>query len=93
MSSPTADVSARVAWVDDAEAIAAVQAKAWRAMYAGVLPAEAFDPRPEQAHANWWWGITPSALRGMLESVGFEVVEERRGRGWPFAVEMVARAA
>jgi hypothetical protein len=30
MSTPTADVSVRVAWADDAEAIAAVQVRAWR---------------------------------------------------------------
>jgi GNAT superfamily N-acetyltransferase len=47
MSTPTADVSARVAWADDAEAIAVLQAKAWRVMYAGVLPDEALEPHPE----------------------------------------------
>ena len=35
-----ADVSCRVAWADDAPAIAAVQVRAWRASYAGVLPAD-----------------------------------------------------
>ena len=24
---------------------------------------------------NWWWGITPSALNGMLVAAGFEVIE------------------
>jgi ribosomal protein S18 acetylase RimI-like enzyme len=33
-----ADVSCRVAWADDAPAIAAVQVRAWRASYAGTLP-------------------------------------------------------
>jgi GNAT superfamily N-acetyltransferase len=47
MATPSADVSARVAWADDAEAIAVVQARAWREMYGGLLPAEAFDARPE----------------------------------------------
>jgi ribosomal protein S18 acetylase RimI-like enzyme len=51
MSTPTADVSARVAWADDAEAIAALQAKAWREMYAGVLPDQAFEPQPDQWRA------------------------------------------
>ena len=51
MIMPTADVSARIAWADDAEAIAAVQARAWREMYADVLPAEAFEPRAEQWRA------------------------------------------
>ena len=39
MSSPTADVSVRIAWADDAEAIAAIQARAWAASYAGLVPA------------------------------------------------------
>jgi ribosomal protein S18 acetylase RimI-like enzyme len=39
VSSPTADVSVRVAWADDAEAIASVQARAWATSYAGLLPA------------------------------------------------------
>lgn len=48
--SPTADVSARIAWADDAESIAAVQSRAWREMYAGLLPAEAFEAHPEAWH-------------------------------------------
>jgi hypothetical protein len=32
-----------------------------------------FDPA--RAYENWWWGITPSALRGMLDATGFAVVE------------------
>jgi hypothetical protein len=35
-----------------------------------------FDP--EQRYGNWWWGITPSALRAMVETAGFEVTEEHR---------------
>ena len=37
---PTADVSVRIAWADDAAAIAAVQVAAWRTAYADLLPAE-----------------------------------------------------
>ena len=47
MSTPTADVSVRVGWADDAPAIAAVQVRAWREQYAGLLPDEvlaALDP-------------------------------------------------
>ncbi|MGD9959732.1 N-acetyltransferase family protein [Nocardioides sp.] len=47
MSSPTADVSVRIAWADDARGIAEVQVAAWRTAYAGLLPAEelaGFDP-------------------------------------------------
>jgi GNAT superfamily N-acetyltransferase len=39
VSTPSADVSVRVAWADDADAIAAVQARAWAASYAGLVPA------------------------------------------------------
>ena len=39
MSTPSADVSVRVAWADDAEAIAAIQARAWATSYAGLVPA------------------------------------------------------
>jgi GNAT superfamily N-acetyltransferase len=41
MGSPSADVSVRVAWTDDAPAVGALQARAWRTTYAGVLPAAA----------------------------------------------------
>jgi GNAT superfamily N-acetyltransferase len=53
MSSPTADVSVRIAWADDAEAIAQVQVRAWQASYAGLLPAEALDLDPEQTVPVW----------------------------------------
>lgn len=36
----SADVSCRVAWAEDAPAIAGVQVRAWRSSYAGVLPEE-----------------------------------------------------
>ena len=57
----SADVSARVAWADDAPAIAAVQVRAWRTTYADLLPTEVLEsstrtpsPRP---------GGSPSAAR------------------------------
>ena len=34
---PTADVSVRVAWSDDAAAIASVQVRAWPALYADLV--------------------------------------------------------
>ena len=52
---PTADVSVRVAWADDAPAIAEVQLRTWRETYAGIVPAEAL-PGPDQvesAAAAW----------------------------------------
>ena len=30
-----------------------------------------FDP--DQFYGNWWWGLTPSSIRGMLETTGFKV--------------------
>ena len=50
---PTADVSCRVAWGDDAPAIAAVQDRARRADYADRLPAEALESDPAAAEAAW----------------------------------------
>ncbi len=47
MSSPTADVSVRVGWADDAQGIAEVQVRAWQQEYADLLPADvlaAMDP-------------------------------------------------
>ena len=47
MASPTADVSVRIAWPADASGIAAVQVRAWRQVYADLLPQavlEALDP-------------------------------------------------
>lgn len=53
MSSPSADVSVRVAWADDAEAIAQVQVRAWQTSYAELLPAEALDLDPAQTTPVW----------------------------------------
>ncbi|UFN45650.1 GNAT family N-acetyltransferase [Nocardioides okcheonensis] len=50
---PTADVSVRVAWSDDADAIAALQVRAWPDLYAGVLPAEAFPTDVDAVAAQW----------------------------------------
>jgi GNAT superfamily N-acetyltransferase len=51
---PSADVSARVAWAEDAPAIAAVQVRAWRASYADLLPADVLESLdPEQIAESW----------------------------------------
>ena len=47
MSSPSADQSVRVAWADDAPAVAALQLRTWPELYADVVPAEAFPAGPE----------------------------------------------
>ena len=52
MSTPSADVSVRVAWADDAPAIAAVQLATWRTTYAG-LPAGAVPDDLDAATAAW----------------------------------------
>ncbi|MGZ4749417.1 MAG: N-acetyltransferase family protein [Oryzihumus sp.] len=58
-SSPTADVSVRVGWSDDAAGIAAVQVRAWREEYAGVLPAEVLDALdPDDVAAAWRASLT-----------------------------------
>lgn len=45
-----------------------------------------FDP--DQGYANWWWGITPSALRSMVEAAGFTITEEMRAN--TFVVDLLA---
>jgi GNAT superfamily N-acetyltransferase len=50
----SADVSARIAWADDAPAIASVQVRAWRASYADLLPAEVLDALDPEVLAEGW---------------------------------------
>jgi SAM-dependent methyltransferase len=50
-----------------------------------------FDDRPMYGHGNFWFGITPSALRAMLRTARFEVVEEFRPFRYPWGVQYVAR--
>lgn len=51
---PTADVSVRVGWADDAEGIARVQVRAWRQEYDGVLPREVLDALDPADFAAAW---------------------------------------
>jgi ribosomal protein S18 acetylase RimI-like enzyme len=53
-SGPTADVSVRVGWADDARAIAEVQVSAWRQEYAGLLPAEVLAGLDPEDFAEAW---------------------------------------
>ena len=53
MSGPTADVSCRVAWVDDAPAIARLQLRARAHDLAPLLPAEALEADAAEAEAAW----------------------------------------
>lgn len=55
MSSPaTAAASVRIAWAADAPAIAAIQIRAWRQGYAGLLPPEVLAGLDEAAFARQW---------------------------------------
>ena len=61
MSSPGADVSVRIAWADDAEAIAAVQLRTWPSVYGDLVPADAIPSGPEaeaQVAAAWRQSLT-----------------------------------
>jgi ribosomal protein S18 acetylase RimI-like enzyme len=64
-----ADVSCRVAWADDAPAIAAVQVRAWRTSYADLLPAELLDTLDVDELAATWrasLGKPPDARNRVL---------------------------
>jgi hypothetical protein len=41
-----------------------------------------------QSYGAWWWGLSSSAVRGMLHAAGFEVLEEHRD---PLHATFVAR--
>ncbi len=58
---PTADVSVRVAWADDAAAIADVQVRAWREQYADVLPADALPDDTAVVAEAWRSSMTRPA--------------------------------
>lgn len=61
MSQPTADVSVRVAWADDAVGITEVQTRAWREEYAEVLPADLLEQMGgEEVAAAWHASLTTS---------------------------------
>ena len=51
---PTADVSVRVGWADDAEGIAAVQVRSWRLEYAGLLPSDVLERLDADEFAEAW---------------------------------------
>ncbi len=49
-----------------------------------------FDRTPAMGYVNYWWGLTPSAILGMLDLARFEVVEQFQPE--PTGLEIVARA-
>jgi GNAT superfamily N-acetyltransferase len=81
VSSPTADVSVRVAWTDDAAAIAALQTRTWRTSYADVLPAESLELDPEATAQAW-----AAALRSPGDARNRVLVALERNRVVGFAV-------
>jgi ribosomal protein S18 acetylase RimI-like enzyme len=52
-SGPTADVSVRLAWGDDATAIGGVQSRAWPVTYDGVLPPALLEIDADEAARAW----------------------------------------
>lgn len=48
-----------------------------------------FDHSPGLGYANYWWGITPSALRAMMRTARFEIIEELSPD--PFTMSVLAR--
>ena len=70
------------------------QRKAYATAYEpGAAPAlmQPMDERPMNGHANFWWGISPSALRSMLRCARFEIVEERRTNREPWTMDLVCK--
>lgn len=53
MTSPTADVQVRVAWSDDAPALAALQVRTWRALWSELVPPERLPDSPGQVEPAW----------------------------------------
>lgn len=53
-STPSADVSCRVAWADDAAAMANVQVAAWRTSYVDLLPGDLLDSLAVDEVAAGW---------------------------------------
>lgn len=48
-----------------------------------------FDHTPNEGYANFWWGISHSALLAMIRTAGFEIVEAYTPQ--PFYADVVAR--
>ena len=81
MASPTADVSVRVAWADDAGAVAALQVRAWEATYAGLLPAETLSLDVDATARTW-----AAALRSPGDARNRVLVALERNRVVGYAV-------
>jgi GNAT superfamily N-acetyltransferase len=51
---PHADVSVRVAWAEDASAVARLQVRSWQEGYAGLIPAETLAELPVDVFEERW---------------------------------------
>jgi ribosomal protein S18 acetylase RimI-like enzyme len=51
---PVADVSVRLAWGEDADAIGRLQVRAWQEGYDGLVPADVLADLPADAFADRW---------------------------------------
>lgn len=65
---PTADVSVRIAWGEDAAAIARVQVRAWKQEYDGLLPPDVLEELEEPSFAAAWQSAlgTPKDARNRV---------------------------
>lgn len=68
------DTFVRLALPRDVEAIAAIQAKTWRASYTDVLPDEALESLPEVAYVQWEAALAapPTDAHHVLVAIEFE---------------------
>jgi hypothetical protein len=71
------------------------QGKAWSRAYDAALGGGRFERLglstpfdPAEAYGNWWWGLAPSAVEGMLEATGFTIAETKTNG---FHTRVVAR--
>ncbi|GAB3767861.1 ribosomal protein S18 acetylase RimI-like enzyme [Nocardioides ginsengisegetis] len=81
MTSPTSDVSVRIAWADDAPAIAELQLRTWREAYADLLPDDALPADVETAAAAW-----RSSLQAPKDARNRVLVALERNRVCGFAI-------
>ncbi len=79
---PSADVSVRVGWAEDAPAIAAVQVRAWHHEYAGLLPDDVLSGLDAAALAEAWG----SSLRAPADARNRVLVALERSTVRGFAV-------
>lgn len=64
----------------------------WRAEEtgAGAIGVPYIDT-PMLGHGNFWWGMSPSALRAMVRTACFEIVDEPRTHASPWFTDLVLR--